>query len=242
MDEAKWLVSQDPAAMLLHLRGNETHHATAPHYEGHPATSDRKLRLWVDACRNHAKGSFFTKDLNDIGILQQAVYNWSHHHVSDPTMTIRADLLRDILGNPCRPVTYTENRCRQCEAIGSVRSSCNHCEGSGKVDWRGINPAWLTPLVLSLTRAAYDETGRECDECKGKGVIYRPITQYEREDCEACHGTGRIDDGTLDPFRLALLSDALEESGCDDALLAHLRSPGPHVRGCHVVDLILGET
>jgi hypothetical protein len=47
--------------------------------------------------------------------------------------------------------------------------------------------------------------------------------------------------GTLDPQRLAVLADALEEAGADVAVVAHLRSDGPHVRGCHVVDLILGK-
>jgi hypothetical protein len=46
--------------------------------------------------------------------------------------------------------------------------------------------------------------------------------------------------GTLDPLRLAILGDALEEAGCtDEALLDHLRGPGPHVKGCHVVDALL---
>ena len=41
--------------------------------------------------------------------------------------------------------------------------------------------------------------------------------------------------------RLPTLADALEESGCQEAaLLAHCRGPGPHVRGCWVVDLLLG--
>lgn len=40
--------------------------------------------------------------------------------------------------------------------------------------------------------------------------------------------------------RLPILADALEESGCRDAaILAHCRGPGPHVRGCWVVDLLL---
>ena len=48
--------------------------------------------------------------------------------------------------------------------------------------------------------------------------------------------------GTLDPDRLAVLADALEEAGCDnDDLLSHVRGPGPHVRGCWVVDLLLGK-
>lgn len=42
--------------------------------------------------------------------------------------------------------------------------------------------------------------------------------------------------------RLPILADALEEAGCDDAdILSHCRNPGPHVRGCWVVDLILGK-
>jgi hypothetical protein len=46
------------------------------------------------------------------------------------------------------------------------------------------------------------------------------------------------------PFaRGALLADALEDAGCTDAeLLGHLRSPGPHVRGCWAVDLVLGKS
>ena len=42
--------------------------------------------------------------------------------------------------------------------------------------------------------------------------------------------------------RLSVLSDALEEAGCTDAeLLSHLRSPGPHERGCWALDLVLGK-
>jgi hypothetical protein len=42
--------------------------------------------------------------------------------------------------------------------------------------------------------------------------------------------------------RLPILADALEDSGCDHAeILAHCRSGGEHVRGCWVVDLVLGK-
>jgi hypothetical protein len=47
--------------------------------------------------------------------------------------------------------------------------------------------------------------------------------------------------GTLDPTRLAVLADALEDAGCpDEAILGHLRGPGPHLRGCHILDTLLG--
>ncbi len=42
--------------------------------------------------------------------------------------------------------------------------------------------------------------------------------------------------------RLPVLADALEEAGCTNAdMLSHCRGPGPHVRGCWVVDLLLGK-
>lgn len=43
--------------------------------------------------------------------------------------------------------------------------------------------------------------------------------------------------------RLPILADALEDAGCSNAgILDHLRSEGPHVRGCWPVDLILEKT
>lgn len=48
------------------------------------------------------------------------------------------------------------------------------------------------------------------------------------------------DDSAYD--RLPILADALEEAGCDNAaILGHLRGPGPHVRGCWAIDLLLGK-
>lgn len=42
--------------------------------------------------------------------------------------------------------------------------------------------------------------------------------------------------------RLPILADALQEAGCtNSSILAHCWLPGPHVRGCWVVDLILGK-
>ena len=73
-----------------------------------------------------------------------------------------------------------------------------------------IDPAWLTPTVLGLAQATYDNR--------------------------------ILPAGTLDPTRVAVLADALEEAGCSDAdILNHCRQPGEHVRGCWVVDLILGK-
>jgi hypothetical protein len=91
---------------------------------------------------------------------------------------VQAALLRDVAGNPFRPVA--------------------------------IEPAWLTRDVIGLAQASYDDR--------------------------------HLPDGTLDGTRLAILADALEDAGCTDVgILSHLRGPGPHVRGCHAVDALLGR-
>jgi hypothetical protein len=42
---------------------------------------------------------------------------------------------------------------------------------------------------------------------------------------------------------LPILADALLDAGCEnEGVLSHLRSDGPHVRGCWALDLILGKS
>jgi len=58
----------------------------------------------------------------------------------------------------------------------------------------------------------------------------------------AAYDARQVPSGKLDPERLTVLADALEDAVCTDAdLLGHLRGPGPHVRGCFAVDLCLGR-
>ncbi|MBM3980898.1 MAG: hypothetical protein FJ304_11545 [Planctomycetes bacterium] len=87
------------------------------------------------------------------------------------TGTQQPALLRDIFGNPFRPVTF--------------------------------DPAWRTDTATTLARQMY--------EAREFGAM--PI-----------------------------LADALQDAGCDnDDILSHCRGKGPHVRGCWVVDLVLGK-
>jgi hypothetical protein len=59
---------------------------------------------------------------------------------------------------------------------------------------------------------------------------------------QAAYDDRLLPSGHLDPDRLSILCDALLDAGCDDAeLLGHLRSEGPHYRGCFAVDLLLGK-
>lgn len=130
----------------------------------------------------------------------------------------QASLLHDLVGNPFRPLTLCgmdrkpfHNQHAHVDKNGSfwLEAECLACA------------RLRTPTVLSLAQAAYDERpGRKCGRCFGDGVlVVSSGTPYDRPDfgpCPDCHGTGRIDDGTLDPARLAVLSDALVDEGCDD--------------------------
>jgi hypothetical protein len=126
----------------------------------------------IDVSENLASSAAFEWALQNCG---DGAPEWDSDNML-PEKAIQAALVRDIFGNPFRPLT--------------------------------LDAAHRTPVVVSVARAAYDE--------------------------------GHLPSGELDPHRLTVLADALEEAGAPAELVKHLRSPGPHVRGCHVVDLCLG--
>jgi hypothetical protein len=69
-------------------------------------------------------------------------------------------------------------------------------------------------------------------EASGSMILCLAQTAYEE----------RLPQGTLDPARLSILADALEEAGAPPEILHHLREPGPHVRGCVGLDVVLGKS
>jgi hypothetical protein len=71
---------------------------------------------------------------------------------------------------------------------------------------------------------------------------FRPVAFHPRWRTADVVGVARgiYEDRAFD--RLPLLADALMDAGCaDDQVPSHCRSDGPHVRGCWVVDLVLGK-
>ena len=75
------------------------------------------------------------------------------------------------------------------------------------------------------------------------GNPFRPITPDPRWRTSAALSLAATMYESRDFAPMPVLADALEEAGCDDAaVLAHCRDPqAPHVRGCWVVDLVLGK-
>src|SRR5262249_47023996 len=67
----------------------------------------------------------------------------------------------------------------------------------------------------------------------------KPLVETAGQDrliaqlAQAVYDDRKLPEGTLNGDLLAILADAVEEAGSTDGdLLAHLRSPGPHTRGC----------
>ena len=104
-----------------------------------------------------------------------------------------------------------------------------------------INSAWLTPDVRELALSAFHESGPSCTSCGGEGRLVDERFAGGYRYCTDCHGLAAIAGRVLDPQRLAVLSDGIEEAGCDDDdILNHLRSQGPHFRGMWSLDAVLG--
>ncbi|QEL19225.1 SMI1/KNR4 family protein [Limnoglobus roseus] len=74
------------------------------------------------------------------------------------------------------------------------------------------------------------------------GNPFRPVTFFPSwlTPTSVAIATGIYDDRAFD--RLPILADALQDAGCEDAdILGHCRGDGPHVRGCWVIDGVLGK-
>ncbi|HET6575012.1 MAG TPA: hypothetical protein VFG68_15505 [Fimbriiglobus sp.] len=75
------------------------------------------------------------------------------------------------------------------------------------------------------------------------GNPFRPIAFDPSWRTSTAVGLARQMYESRDFSTMPILADALEEAGCDEPpVLAHCRGDGPHVRGCWVVDLVLGKS
>jgi hypothetical protein len=127
--------------------------------------------------------------------------------------SVVCDLLRHHFGNPFRPSRLLD---------------------SSLLSWNGV-------VIRHLAQAAYDYPAAPMTGRPQEQVVRRGPRRPRRQARGAPEPSGPP--GEMDPVRLAVLADALEEGGCADAeVVAHLRAPGPHVRGCWVVDHLLGKS
>jgi hypothetical protein len=113
---------------------------------------------------------------------------------------------------------------------------------------RGAQPDVAEPNDAQA--AAVEESRQQCALLRDMfATLFRSVViapTWRARDvidlARAAYNERLLPSGHLDPVRLAVLADALEEAGCSEqAILDHLRGPAPHVRGCWPVDLILAK-
>jgi len=121
-----------------------------------------------------------------------------------------------------------------------------------------IDHFYYGPGVPGGHRVVHLPTGKQVSARRGDEPLHRLLTRLRRELSDMVPPEGiAITRAWLTPTvqslaqaiyadrafdRLPILADALEDAGCTDAsILEHCRSGGVHVRGCWVVDLVLGK-
>lgn len=221
MTEAEWLGCKDPNEMLDWLRGR---------------TSARKFRLVCVASCERAKR-----------------YTEPHYH--EPAEIAAAILAGTATAAQMRAVY----RKYPPHFDHDDRNAFANTAGPDIEDTAPRSVADLADWIAHC-RAVYDEVPEADYEAEKRarleeelalsadqvrevvGNPFRPVRLEHLRLSEEILGMARLAAADFDPVRLAVLSDALEETGCAEAaLLSHLRSPGPHVRGCWALELILGK-
>ncbi|MCE9560804.1 MAG: hypothetical protein K8U57_01990 [Planctomycetes bacterium] len=74
------------------------------------------------------------------------------------------------------------------------------------------------------------------------GNPFQPVTLLPSWRTDTALALGRQRYESRDFSAMPILADALQDAGCDNTdILDHCRSDRPHVRGCWVIDLLLGK-
>jgi hypothetical protein len=111
MTEHEWLTCDDPQRMLTWLRDADRT-CRKPQHGSRPLVSDRKLRLFACACCRLCKDQArrdaadrYEDDLQGLGLdAEQWATNWTAPHFLGVSSALRAAMLREVAGNPFRPV------------------------------------------------------------------------------------------------------------------------------------------
>jgi hypothetical protein len=245
VDEATWLGCTDPQEMLGAVRAN-----------GKP--SDRKLRLFACACVRRVWHLLAEGRSRDAVEAAERVADGQ----TSPPGKARADAHAAAANQAASAAAAAASA-----AVAVLQESSVWGLASGLVPAGLVaagEAASAAALAVKCAARARGSAGRPAAkgerayQCKVLRCVFgnpfRPLSAAAsgwlawnegavRLLAEAAYEQRDLPAGTLDPARLAILADALEEAGCTEAeLLGHLRGPGPHVRGCWAVDLVLGRT
>lgn len=210
--------------------------------------SERKLRLFVEAWRTifdiRSKPAYLVPlDLDEQNMLEMAIDCAGHWHEVIP-MAECSSLLREIVGNPFRPVELeTEPWCSKCGFNPRTRSEHTICAVCH--EWIVQKCPWLTPDVLAIAQRIHDDRDFDAmpflaDALEEAGCTEETILRHLRGE-EMCSCSDGIAGYSVprDPTRFSEKQERtpLLCAICGGCGWIPLRCP--HVRGCFAIDLIL---
>jgi hypothetical protein len=228
MTEAEWLACDYPGAMIEHLqKGWGTSLLAFAHRLGVLSQPARERRLRLFACHSMRRvwGGLTDKQRHAVEVAERYADG----------LASAADLLQASVGD--YNIAQLVEPALSKAALAADRSAD---EAARIVGTSNLDDPRRHAMFKSLASVMRDIVGNPF-----RSLTLSPTLRTAQIGslALAAYEERELPSGELDPLRLAVLSDALEEAGCtDDPVLSHLRSPGPHVRGCHVIDLCLGLT
>jgi hypothetical protein len=225
--KAEWLACADPKPMLEFLRDTG-------------GASDRKLRLFAVACCRRV-WDLLGDERSRVAV--EAVEEHVDGLVPEGQMIAASVAASDAYHRAITPACQAANRPRTAACAAAL--AARRCSRVDDIDG---NLASSSMAVEAVVRAGgpdadmYAEFARQAQLLRCLlGNPFRPVPLDPYWLPENVVTLARTMYDLRDFAAMPLLSDLLEESGCPAEVSEHCRAPGPHVRGCWVVDLILGR-
>jgi hypothetical protein len=226
MTEAEWMAFTDPRPMLGFLRGR---------------ASDRKLRLFAVACcrrmwdllpDERCRSAFETAERFADGLAsldsirearQGALLSFDSYsdHDESGRFTGQESAAAAVAGACWAEV---EDQYRELDAV------VDNCYGLGR-----LSSGWRNGGRIEYLGQCRDIRDIFGDPFQTLDLAPSWLTSEVVEVAHTMYDARAFD-------RMPILGDALEDAGCADAaILAHCRDRVEHVRGCWVVDALLGK-
>jgi hypothetical protein len=230
MTESQWDACADPTPMLTFLCGKG---------------SDRKLRLFACACCR-ASGHVFTdarfRHAVEVG------ERFADGRAAPEDLRAAWQGANDAAGDSVTAGTHRVGMNAAIAAKVLTRSSAGGGAALLVCRAAAVAAARALPTEDLAARQAEMEARLAASACLLRDLIGNPFRPVSLDPSWLAWNGGvvrKMAQTIYDEHRftdLPVLADALEDAGCADAAApAHCRQPGEHVRGCWVMDLLLGK-
>lgn len=256
MNEAEWLICKDPRRMLAHLRRKAVARklrlfAVACCRRLGPLLLNEAHRLTLEQAERLADGVAVASDApsaysgagvlgTDLAVSEACTWSLHRPMTLDEKIAVIADWHETPSDQWYPPATVSAPTAED-QRLAAHRAAV---EGSVSAARAAAGSAGKGGNLLKFGRTYGAE--RRAQAHLLRDIIGNPFRRLTVDQAGLTPGVVSLAQGAYleRAFdRMPILGDALEEAGCVDvAILAHCREPIEHVRGCWVVDILLGKS